>query len=284
VDYPDSLSDRAVDAAKVIASKTVKPEDADKIVPYIDITLKGGSILKGQLLVLDILAHNDWERPIYYATGYHNDALGLEEYFQLEGLAYRLVPIKSQNKSWLKYGRIDTDILYNNLMNKFVWRGAKERGVNIDFNHKRTLLVIKARYNYSRLANALTSEGKNEKAISVLDYCMETFPIEKLSYDMFIPDIIEAYGKAGGIDKVIELSRNLSNYYFEKLDYYLRQKPDILASAEYEVQSAIEFTSQAANACKDAGKTEFADEILKKLETYYSEYVKIIKPDGQQNK
>ena len=81
-----------VDAAKVIASGTVKPEDAEKIVPYIDIKLKGNSILKSQLIVLDILAHNNWERPIYFVTGYHNDAFGLEEYFQLEGLAYRLVP------------------------------------------------------------------------------------------------------------------------------------------------------------------------------------------------
>ena len=75
-----------VDAARVIASGTVKPEDAGKIVPYIDIKLKGNSILKSQLIVLDIIAHNNWERPIYYVTGYHNDAFGLEEYFQLEGL------------------------------------------------------------------------------------------------------------------------------------------------------------------------------------------------------
>ena len=95
-----------VDSAKVIASGTVKPEDAGKIVPYIDIRLKGSSILKSQLIVLDILAHNNWERPIYFVTGYHNDALGLEEYFQLEGLAFRLVPVKSENKSWVDYGRI----------------------------------------------------------------------------------------------------------------------------------------------------------------------------------
>jgi hypothetical protein len=269
-----------VDASKVIASGAVKPEDADKIVPYIDIKLKGNSIMKSQLLVLDILAHNDWKRPIYFITGYHNDALGLEEYFQLEGLAYRLVPIKSENKSWLKYGRIDTDILYNNMMNKFAWGGAKEKGVDIDYNHKRTLLVVKARYNYARLATALASEGKNEKAISVLDYCMETFPVEKISYDMYVPSIIEAYVVAGAIDKATELTRNLSNYYFEKLDYYLRQKPDILASAEYEVQSAIQFTSQAATACKNGGKTELADEISNKLESYYTKYVKLVQPSG----
>ena len=269
-----------VDASKVIASGTVKASDADKIVPYIDIKLKGAVILKSTLLVLDILAHNDWKRPIYFVTGYHEDALGLEEYFQLEGLAYRLVPIKSENKSWLKYGRIDADILYNNMMTKFAWGGAKEKGVDMDYNHKRNLLVIKARYNYARLANALSSEGKNEKALSVLDYCMTTFPIDKLSYDMYVPDIIEAYFNAGGIDKATELTRNLSNYYFERLDYYLKQKPDIINSAEYEVQTAMQFTSQAADACKAGGKTEIADEISGKLQTYYAKYMKLVRPGG----
>ena len=270
-----------VDAAKVIASGAVKPADADKIVPYIDIKLKGSAIMKSSLLVLDILAHNDWKRPIYFVTGYHEDALGLEEYFQLEGLSYRLVPIKSENKSWLKYGRIDTDILYNNMMTKFVWGGAKEKGVDIDYNHKRNLLVIKARYNYARLANALSAEGKNEKALSVLDYCMATFPIEKLSYDIYVPSIIEAYVNAGAIDKATELTHNLSNYYFEKLDYYLKQKPDIIASAGYEVQTAIQFTSQAADACRAGGKTELADEITNKLQTYYTKYIKIVQPEGR---
>jgi MFS family permease len=270
-----------VDASKVIAAGVVKPSDADKIVPYIDIKLKGSAIMKSSLMVLDILAHNDWKRPIYFVTGYHEDAMGLEEYFQLEGLAYRLVPIKSENKSWLQYGRIDTDILYNNMMTKFAWGGAKEKGVDIDYNHKRNLLVIKARYDYARLANALSSEGKNEKALSVLDYCMTTFPIEKLSYDMYVPDIIEAYVNAGAIDKATELTRNLSSYYFEKLDYYLKQKPDIIASAGYEVQSAIQFTSQAADACKAGGKTEFADEITNKLQNYYTKYIKLVQPGGK---
>ncbi len=269
-----------VDRAKVIASGTVKPEDSAKIVPYIDIKLKGSAILKDQLVVLDILAHNDWKRPIYFVTGYNEDALGLEEYFQLEGLAYRLVPIKSENKSWTTYGRIDTDILYNNMMNKFAWGGSNKKGVDIDYNHKRNLLVIKARSNYARLATALALEGKNEKAIKVLDYCMETFPIDKIGYDMYMPAIITAYVTAGQIDKAVELTKNLSDYYFTLLDYYLKQRPAIMASAEYEVQTALQFTSQAADACKAGGKTEFADELTKKLECYYSRYVKIVQPTG----
>jgi hypothetical protein len=267
-----------VDKAKVIASGTVKPEDADKIVPYIDISLKGNAIMKSQLIVLDILAHNDWKRPIYFVTGYHSDALGLEEYFQLEGLAYRLVPIKSLNKSWLEYGRVEVDILYDNMINKFVWGGAKEKGVNIDYNHKRTLTVVKARYNYAKLAKALASEGKNEKADQVLDYCMQTLPVEKLSFDMYVPDIVEAYFASGDSVKAVDLTKKLSNYYFEKIDYYFKQKSGILASAEYEIQTSLQSVSRVSAACKTNGKTTVADELTSKIESYYNSYLKLVQP------
>ena len=270
-----------VDKAKVLASGTVKPEDADKIVPYIDIKLKGNSILKSQLIVLDILAHNNWERPIYFVTGYHNDALGLEEYFQLEGLAYRLVPIKSQNKNWLDYGRINTDILYQNMINKFVWGGANKKGVDIDYNHLRTLIVVKARLNYARLAKALSSEGKNEKAIETLNKCMEALPLEKIPYDPYTADIIEAYFAAGATEKAVEMSTAFCDYYYKRLDYFLKQKPYIVSSAEFEIQTAIQYTSRVANACVSGGKPEMGEAITKKLEAYYSDYVKIVQPGGK---
>jgi hypothetical protein len=271
-----------VDAAKVIASGTVKPEDADKIVPFIDIKLKGSLIIKSQLLVLDLIAQNDWKRPIYFVTGYHNDALGLEEYFQLEGLAYRFVPIKSVNKSWLEYGRVDADILYDNMMNKFAWRGAKEKGVNIDYNHRRTLTVVKARYNYAKLAKTLVAQGKNEKANQVLDYCMQALPLEKLSFDMYIPDIIEAYFAAGSSEKALILTNSFSKYYFEKMDYYFRQRLYILSSAEVEIQTGIQYVSRVANMCKSNGKTAVADELTAKIDTYYNSYMKMLQPGARQ--
>jgi hypothetical protein len=267
-----------VDKAKVLASGTVKAEDSDKIVPYIDIKLKGNSILKSQLIVMDILAHNNWERPIYFVTGYHNDALGLEEYFQLEGLAFRLVPIKSQNKSWLEYGRIDPDILYENMIGKFKWGGANQKNVDIDYNHKRTLIVIKARLNYARLAKALSVQGKNEKAIETLNFCMAALPLETIPYDPYMPDIIEAYFAAGATDKAVEMTKAYTDYYYKRLDYFLKQKPYIVSSAEFEIQTALQYTSRVANACTGNGKTQMGEEITKKLESYYGDYVKIIQP------
>lgn len=262
-----------VDSAKVIASGTVKPADAGKIVPYIDITLKGNSILKSQLIILDILAHNNWERPIYFVTGYHDDAMGLEEYFQLEGLAFRLVPIKSENRGWSDYGRIDTDILYENMMKKFTWTGANDPDVNIDYNHLRTLMVIRARLNYAKLAKALAEEGRKSQAEEVLDFCMKTFPPEKIPYDPYFPDIIEAYFACGNNDKAAALISDFSNYHYERLNYYLKQDQYIIRSAEYEIQSSIQFTAKVAATCRQYGKSELADEINSKVEAYYADYV-----------
>jgi hypothetical protein len=267
-----------VDSAKVIASGVVKPEDADKIVPYIDIKLKGGSILKSQLVVLDILAHNNWERPIYFVTGYHDDALGLEEYFQLEGLVFRLVPVKSENKSWVEYGRIDTDILYDNVMNKFVWRGANDPDVNLDYHHIRTLIVVKSRLIYARLAKALASEGKSEKAVEVIDRCVEQLPPQRFLPDPYYTELIDGYFSAGAAEKALEMTRGLCDYYYERLDYFLRQNPYVISSAEYEIQSAIQNVSKAANYCEQNGNKEIADEINTKLEGYYNDYVSRQRP------
>ena len=75
-------------------------------------------------------------------------------------------------------------------MNKFVWGGAKEKGVNWIIIIRELFWLLKQDTIMQDLLNLLLAEGKNEKAIKVLDYCMETFPVEKLSYDMYVPDIL----------------------------------------------------------------------------------------------
>lgn len=262
-----------VDKQKVLASGIVKPEDADKIVPYIDIKLKGSSIMKSQLIILDILAHNNWERPVYFVTGYHNDAMGLEEYFRMEGLAYRLVPVRYGNRGWNDYGGIATDIMYDNVMNKFVWGGANNPKVNLDYNHVRTLIVVRARLCYARLARALIAEGKKEQALQVLDRCQQALPVSKFPIDPYYPDLIEQYFAAGATDRAVEMVKELRDTYYARLDYFLKQNPYVISSAEYEIQSAIQYTSKAAGFCTANGKKDLGDEINKKLEAYYADYI-----------
>ncbi|TFH39305.1 MAG: DUF2723 domain-containing protein [Bacteroidia bacterium] len=262
-----------VDREKVLASGTVKPEDADLIVPYIDITLKGSTILKSQLMVLDFLAHNNWERPVYFVTGYHNDAFGLEEYFQLEGNAFRLVPIKSHNNSWLDYGRVDTDILYNNLVNRFEWGNAKDEDVYLDYYHIRTILVIRARVNYARLAKALVEEGDSERAVKALDFVMQELPLNKLPWDMYMPDIIDAYLAAGETGKAGTLAAEMRDYYGSRLEYYYDLPVNFRMAAEMEVQSALSVISRVGQSFIKYGDAETGSQINEMVQEYYSKFM-----------
>jgi hypothetical protein len=93
-----------------------------------------------------------------------------------------------------------------------------------------------------------------------------------------VPDLIEAYFDAGAPDKAVEMTMALCGYYYDQLDYFLKQTTYIILSAEYEIQSAIQNTMKAANACEANGKKELADEITSKLEDYYGRYLQVQAP------
>ena len=102
--------------------------------------------------------NNNWERPVYFASLGHEGTLGLENYMQLEGFAYRLVPIQSQSIGRYEAGRIETELLYDNLMNKFRWGGMNDPNVYLDDFHVRTISVIRLRTRFIQLANALINK------------------------------------------------------------------------------------------------------------------------------
>jgi hypothetical protein len=226
-----------VDSASVIANNTVKSKNAGLIESSINWTLRNIPISKANLIQLDILANNNWKRPIYFVAGGNDGTLGLEDYFQLDGLAYRLVPIKTKSPDfYYELGRIDTDILYENLMKKFKWGRMNEQDVYMDYYNIRTLGVIKFRKTFVRLAEALMLEGRREKAVEVLDRCMDLAPHNKIPYDHFVSGItysdrqnktpmhysgiIEAYYKCLEFEKANAILLEFASILQQDLQYY----------------------------------------------------------------
>jgi hypothetical protein len=77
------------------------------------------------------------------------------------------------------------------------------------------------------------------------------------------------------------MTKAFCDYYYERLDYFLKQSPYIIHSADFEIQTAIQYTSRIANTCTANGKTEIAEEINKKLENYYANYLRIAQPGAK---
>jgi tetratricopeptide (TPR) repeat protein len=235
--FPTNLFSLKADTNKVLANGTVPEYMKDRIVPEIQWSIEKSYVLKNDMMILDLLAHNNWERPIYFAITTGNSAyIGLEDYFQLEGLAYRLVPVKAENADG-QTGRIDTELMYDNLMNKFSWGGMGENKIYLNENNRR--MCMNLRNNFSRLAEALIKEGKKEKALAVLDKCMEVMPEHNVPYDFFLLPVLEAYYKAGGTEKANAIVKRLVEVYDENLQYFLSLDDNYYATVSTPVQQAM---------------------------------------------
>ncbi|MFN8257524.1 MAG: DUF2723 domain-containing protein [Bacteroidales bacterium] len=207
------------DSADVLKKKVVQPEDAKLILPKIEWKIAGNYIYKNQLMVLDLVANNNWNRPVYFAVTVGSDSYyNLQEFFQLEGFAYRLVPISTKSQSF-ELGHVNTGILYDNLMNKFKWGGINNPKVYLDENNIRMLANVKN--TFTRLAVKLIEEGKKDSAIKVLDRCLELMPDNRVPYNYFNVFMADAYYKAGETIKANEMVKILANKTIENLEFYL---------------------------------------------------------------
>lgn len=228
-------------------------------------------IMKNDLMILDLLADNDWKRPVYFAITTGSDAyLGLDKHFQIEGLTYRLIPIKTGEPGG-QSGRVDVERMYTNMMDKFLWGGMESRNVYMDENNRR--MCMNLRNNFARLANALIDQGDKERAVKALDRCMEVMPYEVIPYNYFIVPVAQAYYRAGAAEKGNEIVRKLFDRYEDDLQYYYSLKGELAKSIDPDKQQAMAILQRVIQTIS----TEYPQEELskeltprfKQLETAY---------------
>ncbi|MBN2520704.1 MAG: DUF2723 domain-containing protein [Bacteroidales bacterium] len=273
VDFiPTSMFRLPVDKEEVVNNGTVKPENSGLILPAIEWQYKRRYLEKKSLLMLDILAFNDWQRPIYHVSSGTNITMGLDNYLQLEGFAYRLVPIYTKSTNFLEVGRIDTDILYDNLMNNFRWGRMNEPDVFIDFYNKRTATVIRIRNLFSRLAGQLTMEGKKDSAVLVLDRVVELMPDRQFPYDFYVIDIIREYYNAGANDKGKVL---LNDFFFvmeENVNYYLSLKSKYRNSVDYDTRLSLQLMQECIGIAQGSKDNELFENLQNRFRGVYERY------------
>jgi len=252
----------SVPKEKVLANGTVKPELADRIVPRLEWEKSGNYVLKNSLMQLDMLAENDWGRPVYFAiTVGSGSYLQLEKYFQLEGLAYRLVPIESNSRDG-QTGLVDTEIMYDNVMNKFKWGGMKD---DVYMNETNMRMTYNLRNNFARLADALLKEGKRDSAVKVLDRCMDVMPHKTIPFNFFLTPVAEAYYRAEEPEKANKIVKKLIEIYEDDLDYYLDLTGDYARAVKVVTERAMSVMQRMGALSKAYKQEELAKEIEEKF-------------------
>ncbi len=215
--YPTNKIRIPVNKQNVLKNGLVKLKDSALIVDYIDIELPS-AITKKSMMMLDILANNDWERPIYFSGGSFDDAeyIWMKDYLQLDGLAYKLVPIKTERKNSFDMGRIDTDLMYS-IVKGWDWGNS---GSDIYHDTQTRIQGLSFRGNLARLTEALLQENKIDKAKEIIDLSITQMPVDYFGYYTFVEPFVDGYYKVGETTKARDLFNKLKTKYQERLDYY----------------------------------------------------------------
>ena len=263
-----------VQKENALANGIVEAERADQMVDYIDIDFgQRNSLLRRDVMILDLLATNDWQRPIYFAITVGNrprDFMYLTDYFELSGMAYHLVPIRQERDRTGQIGGVNSDVMYDVVMNKFQWGNMNDPGVYMDETNRR--MTLNFRNNFARLANKLNQEGKNDSAIAVLDKAMEQMPNEVVPYNYFNLPMAEEYFLAGAKDKGTEILTTYGDIIIEELEYYAqfpRTKQELVAT---EIQRDSQFLQQVVQLARRYADQEVSEELNTKLTQALSLY------------
>ena len=259
-----------VDKQKVLASGTVKPRDANLIADTVKFTINKQYITQSEWVILNLIAANNWQRPIYFDHSLiFTGSIFVTDYLQYEGLAYRFVPIKTKTGDVFK-GRIDSDILYNNIMNKFTWGNINDPKIYLDEYNQRSIKITQARYMYARLAEQLNKEGKKDSAIAVLDRMVGLFHSKKMpySYDSF--PALEQYYVAGANDKANAMAREMADNCLAELNYYL-SLPEAMAETVKDDQGReMDFLRNLVGITRQYKQTELNNELIGEVQKFIS--------------
>lgn len=219
--YPTNKIRIPVNKENVLKTGLVAAKDADKIVDYIDITIDRQGIAKNRILMLDILNNFDWKRPIYFTGGASADEeyIWLKDYLQLDGMSYKLVPIKTsnKNKSIFEMGRIDPDKMLANIK-KWDWKTINDGNIYLDEQSKRN--VISLRNNLMRLSEEYLIEKDTFKAKEVLDLSLNKMPIKDFGHFSLALGYPELYYRIGDTAKARETAETLIDIFQQYLKYY----------------------------------------------------------------
>ena len=274
LDYiPAQTLTMGVDSAAVMAAGVIDTANLPYLQKEMKIDLKGKDVLgKQELIILDMLQTNDWNRPIYYAITVSPDQfVKLDPYFQQTGMAYQIVPMETQGT----VRSINTEKMYDNVMNKFKWGGVNTPGVYLDETVMRMCKSYRIAL-FSKLAAALVAEGKNEKALDVLDKAMEVLPPENVPLDYSALSLGELYYELGQKEKAEMVYKGIADNALRSINWYFRLRPGQLSSVESDLGHNLAVLQEVLRVSKQYNP-EFAKPYQEEFDNYRMAYGSVAK-------
>lgn len=263
--YPTTKIRIMVDKEAVLKNGIVAEKDSALIVPYIDINISESALVKNRILMLDILANNNWERPIYFTGGAQADQeyIWLKDYLQLDGLAYKLVPIRTpiSTRSFMDMGRIDTETMYNNVK-KWSWKNS-DADIYVDPETRKN--GISFRNSLGRLADELIKEKDYARAEEILDMSLEKMPMEEYGYFRLVIGHIESYYNIDKPEKARKIAEFLIGNFKERIYYYSGVSSYELSMNFNDLEGTLDLYKYIIATCVEFDTEEYGEQLKKEF-------------------
>lgn len=247
-----------VDKNAVKENQVIPESDYGKIVDTIKWTVPKSYLFKNDLMIVDLIANFDWKRPVYFAgTADNQTYVGLVNYFSMEGLNYKFVPIKTESKNPNAFGKIDTEKMYDNFMNKYRWGNMNGKGVYVDYYSRR--LTNNYRLQFLNLANALMEEGKED------DRKINYYTVQiKMAEDSIKNNV----ARAGVADRIKNLNDLLAVTEQRKAEKFEKSKKVIHYSLEVMPEENVPFDRIMPSyvpTCYEIGDDSLGNHLVRRL-------------------
>ncbi|MDH6354876.1 hypothetical protein M2132_001209 [Dysgonomonas sp. PH5-45] len=239
----------------------------------VNIGREGSAIYRSELMILDMLKNinaDNWKRPVYFAVTVGNDMyMGLQkENFMLQGLTYRVVPGQIPQNG--VQGGVNTDVTYNNMMNKFRYTGINNPKVYIDETNMRTCKTY--RLMFAQLITALIEEGKNDKALKALDKIMEVVPASTVPMGYESVTFVDSYLHLGQKAKANAVAKSITDRVYSTLGWYHGLKQSHMNKCSSDIGEYINVMLMLSSAYQRNGEQKTYEELVSKLITYSQIY------------
>ena len=224
-------------------------------------TIGEKDLYKSDLIMLDIIASNNWKRPIYFSsTLAGSNYLNLKQYMQLEGYAYRLLPVFVPNAT---DGYVNSELMYDSLMNKMSWRELDNENSYYDNTYLGSP-IFTARIAFLRLVGQLMAEGKNDMAKKALNRILTVMPDKSIPYDQLTANYIRPLFQLGEDQKAMEIAETMSKRSDENLTFAKQN-----GSNGRDTNIDLYILQTIVNACRESGKEEAA----KKYDVIFQKHI-----------
>ena len=242
-----------IDKDEIIKRGIVPKEFESNIVDTMIWSVKTDQVPKSDLFIMDLIATNNWERPIYFngTSLDYSTSLDLQRYTVQEGLAYRLLPVKTESQD--PEARVNSDLMYTNLMNRFVWRETTNRRAYYDDYYQS--FARNMRINYYLLAQKLYDQNRFDKARKVINKCFETFPNQTFPYTYPTQFLIPLMFKLKQEREALKVSAVMAKRADEVLTYYLSHPG---TAATYEIEQNLNVLALIYMTLKEEGRDKEA--------------------------